>query len=217
MNEQILIIDQNSSLRPLTYNELNKLGYDVSVHGDVTNVVTFIKGNRTDAILLNIDHMVSSYSELISEIRTNYSKLELPVLILGTDSHSDHLLDLMQLGANDYLFKPFDTSLIESRLNTHIELAKLHIELLNHREAEALKAMVVTFNHQINNALAIAFSKLSKIDKKHQEKEVINLNESLESIKSIVKEISRFTSKKPPIEKYIGDTKMYKIEKATKL
>lgn len=67
-----------------------------------------------DAIIIDINMPVMNGRELVTKIREN--SITTPILILTSEGEIDSKVSLFELGADDYVTKPFDMREIEARL-----------------------------------------------------------------------------------------------------
>jgi signal transduction histidine kinase len=80
--------------------------------------------------LLDIMMPVMSGLEVLQKLREKYATAELPVILLTALGSRSDVVRGLELGANDYLTKPFDTDELEARVRSQIRLKRLHEEYL---------------------------------------------------------------------------------------
>jgi DNA-binding response OmpR family regulator len=128
-------------------------------------------------------------------------------------SDASDVVELLSLGANDYIVKPIDFEIAVMRIMTHIKIGTLFREMGRLKQVEAINAIITTYNHEINNPLSIAFGCLKLCLKKNDTESLEKLESSLWRIASIVRKIQETTfTDEIKFENYSKNTKMIKIK-----
>ena len=126
-----------------------------------------LETQQVDLVLLDIVMPDATGFDVLLQIRKTFNQLALPVLMVSAISDDTEIVSCLQNGANDFITKPVNFTVAVSRINTHIRFAELSIELGKVEEKKAIDSMIATYNHEINNPLAIAigFMKDSSLEK----------------------------------------------------
>ena len=105
---RILIVDDNGDLRRMLGTFLKKEGYqNVALAEDCRSALSEIGAQRPDFIILDINLPDGDGFQLMKAIRQQTGCQEIPVLFLSArDQDADRLRGL-ELGADDYMMKPF--------------------------------------------------------------------------------------------------------------
>ena len=81
---------------------------------------------------------------MLEIIRRDNGLRHIPVIVISNLNDVDSVLRCMKLGADDYMFKPFDSAMLNTRIKTCLEKKQLHdqekaymLEMLNERERSA--------------------------------------------------------------------------------
>lgn len=119
--DKILIIEDNKDVNLLIKETLIKEGYLVDTALDGVTGLKALKAGDYDLLLLDIMLPYLSGDEILKELRT-YS--EMPVIILSAKDMISTKIDLLKLGADDYITKPFDLGELAARVAT--QLRRLH-------------------------------------------------------------------------------------------
>jgi DNA-binding response OmpR family regulator len=102
--KHIFIVDDEKHIRDLIGKYLTKEGYKTTIFSNGSNVLSEMKRQRPDLIVLDIMMPGISGLDLCKEIR---KESELPIIFVSAkDEEIDRILGL-ELGADDYLSKPF--------------------------------------------------------------------------------------------------------------
>jgi signal transduction histidine kinase/CheY-like chemotaxis protein/class 3 adenylate cyclase/Tfp pilus assembly protein PilF len=123
----ILIVDDEPINRRVLQNHLTVAGYGVTEVSNGKEALALLEDEITfDLILLDIMMPGMSGYEVCQSIRERYQASELPIILLTAKNAISELVQGFNLGANDYLTKPFSKNELLSRLKTHINLNSIH-------------------------------------------------------------------------------------------
>ncbi|MCP5366634.1 MAG: response regulator [Hyphomicrobiales bacterium] len=91
-----------------------------------------------DLVLLDITMAGMSGIDALITIRETHDRVDLPVLMLTSHEESRDVVEALQLGANDYLTKPFDPEVLMARVENHLAHKRIGAMLQQARaDAEA--------------------------------------------------------------------------------
>jgi putative two-component system response regulator len=93
-----------------------------------------LKKVKPDLILLDIEMPVMNGYEAITKLKENPETADTPVIFLSAHIDPSHELEGLELGAVDYVFKPFSPLLLLRRIETQILLSSQKEELKRYRE-----------------------------------------------------------------------------------
>lgn len=117
MNNTILIVEDNKDVNLMISEALIDAGYKVkSVYTGIDGI-SEIKNSTYDLILLDIMLPYKSGDEILKEIRC-FS--DIPVIIISAKDMVGIKIDLLKLGADDYITKPFDLGEVVARVETNL-------------------------------------------------------------------------------------------------
>lgn len=209
---KILVVEDSLVLRDIESLQLRKAGFQTLACETGEACLQILSQDKTiDAILLDIELPGISGLEVLTKIRQTYSILQLPVIMATGKTDTETTVQALRLGANDYVTKPVDFDIAQSRLRTHLQLRDLSTIQEKMKKAEAIRALITTYNHEINNALMIATGTISRglegMDKTRFDK----LTQSLDRIADIVKRLQETSGKDLEMTTYVEGTKMLKI------
>lgn len=111
--QKILIVDDDENIAELISLYLTKECFDTKIANDGEEALTAVKAYMPDLVLLDIMLPVTDGYEVLREIRKTSA---LPVIMLSAKGETfDKVLGL-ELGADDYIMKPFDTKELVARV-----------------------------------------------------------------------------------------------------
>ena len=113
-SSHILIVDDHRDIRELVSRALVKEGFRVSAAADGKSMRSLLADSRIDLILLDLMLPGESGLTLCKEIR---SKSNIPIIMITAKGEEVDKIIGLELGADDYLPKPFGTRELIARIN----------------------------------------------------------------------------------------------------
>lgn len=139
---RILVVDDEMVNRQVLKNFLSLAHYHVTTAENGLQALELIANEpRFDLVVLDLMMPQLSGLEVCQEIRKHHSASELPVILLTAKDQESDFLAGFDAGANDYLTKPFSKKQLLKRLNTHLELASIHLATMRFVPIEFLKIL----------------------------------------------------------------------------
>ncbi len=110
--DRILIVDDDSNINQMVYEMFNKCGYKCTSAFSGTEALLRMENSNFDLIILDLMLPGMPGDEVLKNIR---EKSKVPVIVLSAKDELDTKVDLLKLGANDYMTKPFALKELEAR------------------------------------------------------------------------------------------------------
>lgn len=114
-NLRILIVDDEQPIRNLLRIGLANQGYAVSEASSARAAVEFVEGQRPDLILLDLNLPGMDGQELLRRWRDD--GFDIPVVILSSRADEAGIVTALDLGADDYVTKPFSIKKLVTRIH----------------------------------------------------------------------------------------------------
>lgn len=105
MSDKILVVDDDDSLRRMMEYTLQQAGYQVSVAGDGDEALAAVHKEPPRLIVTDLKMERMGGFELLTQIRRDYP--DILVIMVTAFGSVESAVEAMQLGAHDYLVKPF--------------------------------------------------------------------------------------------------------------
>ena len=116
--KRLLIVDDNEDNRDMLARRLRRRGYIVDTAESGAAALRLISDAQAfDAVLLDVMMPDMTGLEVLIELRTRFSKDQLPVLMATARSDSEDVVEALRLGANDYVTKPINLDEVISALD----------------------------------------------------------------------------------------------------
>ena len=113
----ILIVDDDDRIRNLLKEFLNENDYTVSTANDANQASAKIKIFKFDLIVLDVMMPGKNGYELTKDIKKEY---DIPIILLTAKGEVENRIKGLELGADDYLGKPFEPKELLLRINNII-------------------------------------------------------------------------------------------------
>jgi len=117
----ILVVDDDDGIRTLVKKYLNENNYLVTTASSAEDALEKIKIIKFDLIILDIMMPGKSGLEFIEE---NQKKLDTPIILLTAKGEANERIEGLEIGADDYLPKPFEPKELLLRIKNIIEKTK---------------------------------------------------------------------------------------------
>jgi adenylate cyclase len=148
---RILVVDDNASNRDLLSRRLQRQGHTVLQAEDGTIALTLVEKEALDLILLDLMMPGISGYDVLALLKSNPRFREIPVIMISALSELDSIVRCIEAGADDYLAKPFDPTLLRARVGSSLE--KKHLRDREREMVEALRIEKERSEHLLLNIL----------------------------------------------------------------
>jgi sigma-B regulation protein RsbU (phosphoserine phosphatase) len=120
----LLLVDDDPMLRGLLARHLEHNGFSVTCVADGPAALVEIDRGGHELVLLDIEMDGLSGLEILKVIRQKHPPTELPVIMATVKDDPQDVVEALNLGANDYVTKPFAYSVVLARVRTHLSLKR---------------------------------------------------------------------------------------------
>lgn len=111
--KKILIVDDEASIRRILETRFKMLGYEITTAGDGEEALDAFNKTQPDLVILDIMMPKMDGYGVTKEIRQNY---DTPIIILTALGDVAERITGLELGADDYVVKPFSPKELEARV-----------------------------------------------------------------------------------------------------
>jgi class 3 adenylate cyclase len=141
----ILVVDDSRTLRRILIRELNSLGFqNILEAADGLEAIETVKSKSIDLMLLDMEMPELDGLGVLEALKSDEVYKSLPIIVISGAEQFDKTIKCIEIGAEDYLPKPFDPILLRARIFSSLEKKRLrdleqkNMEMLN-REKELLE------------------------------------------------------------------------------
>ena len=141
-NEALLLVDDNPTNLQVLYQTLETTGCKLLVAKNGETALAIAQKASPDLILLDIMMPDIDGFEVCRRLKDNPDTANIPVIFLSALTDTKDKVQGLQLGAVDYVSKPFQPDEVIARVNTHLTIHRLKREVEQKKDAleEELKA-----------------------------------------------------------------------------
>ena len=123
---KIVVVEDDPAISEMLIYHLQDLGYDVIHFDDGLSAKEYLGANQSDLVLLDIMLPKFNGLDLCRELRQQQPQLPI-MLLTSLDSEADRVVGL-ELGADDYLTKPFSMRECQARIKALLRRSQLPVE-----------------------------------------------------------------------------------------
>lgn len=132
----ILIVDDHAENLQVLAGHLTEIGYEVIAASNGPRALAFARNRKPDLILLDIMMPGVDGYAVCTELKMDSDLSDIPVIFITARTETDDIVKGLQLGAVDYITKPFKAAELVARVRTHLEL-------------KAARDLLLTYNKQL--------------------------------------------------------------------
>jgi DNA-binding response OmpR family regulator len=117
IRRKVLLVDDEDALRRVMKDLLEREGYVVSEARDGVQALDQVDRFGPDVIVLDLNLPGLDGYGVLSHLRSRPATADIPVVVLTAKSDEDNEVRVFQLGADDFLTKPFRARALSARLD----------------------------------------------------------------------------------------------------
>ena len=218
--QNILIVDDDPNIAMLVQLALSSNpDYATTIINDGNEAIESIQNKHPDVILLDVMMPGISGFEICKRVKSDEATKYIPVILITAKTDTADKIHGMDIGANDYITKPFNPDELLARIKALLRIKDLERELGQKAELGAALKTSVTLQHEVNNPLTAIIGNLELLqDREDMDedevdeiiKELLGLSFRIRDIVIKMNGITRFVSKT-----YIEGSEMLDVEEST--
>ena len=192
----VLVVDDDESNRTLLARRLRREGYTVALAETGRHALEKVRQRKFDLVLLDIIMPEMDGLEVLRRLKGDPATQHLPVLMLSAVDEMDAVVRCIELGADDYLPKPFPPPLLRARVRACLASKRMTDQLRRYTEwlfGKSLFAQAVAspgslqLQRQERTLLFADIRGFTEWSEQHSPEEVVAmLNEYLERAEQIL-------------------------------
>lgn len=121
----VLVVDDNEVNRDLLARRLQRQGHTVTVAEDGFQALEMMRSKPFDLVLLDIMMPQMNGYQVLEHLKADETLRYIPVIMISAVDDIDSIVRCIELGAEDYLSKPFNPVLLKARINACLEKKRL--------------------------------------------------------------------------------------------
>jgi class 3 adenylate cyclase/CheY-like chemotaxis protein len=129
----LLVVDDNENNRYMLTRRLQREGYsNVVTANDGRQALELLRTGSFDLVLLDIAMPELNGYQVLEQMKADALLRDLPVIMISAIEETESMVRCIELGADDYLPKPFDPTLLRARVRAILEKKALRDEVRTH-------------------------------------------------------------------------------------
>src|SRR5262249_19238302 len=129
---RVLVVDDQQSNRDLLSRWLERRGHEVLLAADGAAALELIRRHPCDLVLLDVVMPGMSGIEVLQGLKSEAALRDVPVIVISALNDLDSAVRCIELGAEDYLPKPFEPLLLGARVGSSLEKKRLRDQELSY-------------------------------------------------------------------------------------
>jgi putative two-component system response regulator len=212
LNEKfsVLVVDDSEMNRDLLLRRLSKMDLELSEAGNGEEALKAMKEHSFDLVLLDIMMPVMDGYETLEYMQKNEDTQRIPVIMITALDDVDSAVRCIDMGAVDYITKPFNPTLLKSRVTASLERKRLsdadenrrlQTELSNEYLSEQVREKV----REISKSQLAAIFAMSKLAESRDPETGEHLERMREYCKVLSEQLSRMPKYRSIIDREFVD------------
>jgi CheY-like chemotaxis protein len=125
---RVLVVDDSQVNRDLLVRLLGRLGYAVETADGGLPGLAMARGGGFDLMLLDIIMPEVDGFQVLHQLKADAALRSLPVIVISALDEGESVSRCLEMGAEDYLAKPFDPLILKTRIGAALEKRRLSAE-----------------------------------------------------------------------------------------
>lgn len=150
---KILIVDDAVDTVELLKKRFHSEGYDTSEAYNGEEALEMVPEYNPDLIVLDVMMPKIDGYEVAKRLKADEKTKYIPVLMLTAKGEVEHKVKGLDIGADDYMAKPFDYKELSARVRSLLSIKATHEKKVEEEKSGALEQMMEQVAHEIRNPL----------------------------------------------------------------
>lgn len=162
VQDTILVVDDAELNRIILSNWLIDQGHQVVVADSGRQALSLLQELTVDVILLDLVMPDMDGYQVLERLKADARLRPLPVIVISAVDDLDSIVKCIELGAQDYLFKPFNATLLKARIKASLDKRRLQDQEENYRQQlmaaqklASLGTLAAGVAHELNSPLQV--------------------------------------------------------------
>jgi len=213
--KRVLVVDDQKDNVFVLRDRLQREGYEILTAYDGDTCIKIAKTEMPDIILLDVMMPGMSGFEVCKILSSSPATKLIPILLVTALTEADDLKEGFQVGAFDYIKKPFNRVELIARVKAAIRFRESQQVMLEYEKVKTFSATVSTANHEIKQPLTLINLSTAAINrelgKEDMNKEAVKKRIKIveDAARDIISVLNQLSSIKTPVlTDWVNDVKL---------
>lgn len=213
--KRVLVVDDQKDNVFVLRDRLQREGYEILTAYDGDTCIKIAKTEMPDIILLDVMMPGMSGFEVCKILSSSPATKLIPILLVTALTEADDLKEGFQVGAFDYIKKPFNRVELIARVKAAIRFRESQQVMLEYEKVKTFSATVSTANHEIKQPLTLINLSTAAINrelgKEDMNKEAVKKRIKIveDAARDIIFVLNQLSSIKTPVlTDWVNDVKL---------
>lgn len=147
--ETILIVDDEEDILELIKYNLKNEGYQILTAQSGETAIKIARQSKLDLLVLDLMLPGIDGLEVTKYLKNNESTQDLPIVMLTAKGEESDVITGLELGANDYMSKPFSPKVLVARVRAILRRRRKKTEESDHQIRQEGDMMIDTARHKV--------------------------------------------------------------------
>ena len=118
---RLLVVDDDENNRDVLKRLLERVGYDIETASGGEQAIAMLRSTKFDVMLLDIVMPGMNGFEVLSELKADLEPRQTAVIVISALDEMESVSRCIEMGADDFVAKPFDRVILQSRISAVIK------------------------------------------------------------------------------------------------
>ncbi len=110
-----LVVDDSRVIRKVARRIIEEMGFEVAEAGDGLEALAWCRASMPEAILLDWNMPAMNGIDFLRQLRRERNGEQPTVVFCTVENDLDHIREALSCGAAEYIMKPFDSDIVQSK------------------------------------------------------------------------------------------------------
>lgn len=162
--EKLLIVEDNSDMQSYLQGILSPY-YELTLANNGVQALKLLEEMHPDLILSDVMMPKMSGYELCERVKSNATTASIPVILLTAKQGHEPAIEGFQMGADDYVVKPFNSRELLARIQVQLRLTQMAQQLALQEKVSLMGLLSGGLAHEVKNPANAAINAIAPIRK----------------------------------------------------